>query len=308
MTTMSSLEPAAVVTPIGSGPLVWLNGEIMPLDGAKAPAADHAHLYGDGLFEGIRIYHRSIFKFEEHLDRLYNGIKTLWIQNMMPKEQLRQAILDVATQAGISDGYIRLNITRGSGLGLDPWKIVQTPNVMIMVNSLKLFTPEQYETGLTGVTCSTRVFPPQCLDPRIKSIGRYVANIQAKLEANRQGAGEGIMLNIEGFIAEGTGDNIFVLSGNKLSTPLPTDGILMGITRNTVMDLARDMGLEVVEERITQHDVYTADEVFLTGTAAEIISMIELDKRTIGSGKPGPVARQIFDKYHALAKAIGTPF
>jgi len=305
---MSSIEPQAVVTPVSTGPLVWLNGDVNPLTEATTSVADHAYLYGDGLFEGIRIYHKTIFKFDEHMDRLYDGVQMLDIRGMMPQSELRQIILDTCAQAGIADGYIRLNVSRGTGLGLDPSKIDQTPNVMVMVNYLKLFTPDQYVDGLQTVTVSTRVFPPQCLDPRLKTIGRYVANIQAKIEANRQGAGEGLMLNVEGFVAEGTGENIFILRDNRLSTPGKTDGILQGITRNTVIEIGAELGYEVAEESLTLYDVYTADEVFFTGTAAEIISVVKVDGRVIGDGKPGPHRAKISARYHELAKLTGTAF
>jgi branched-chain amino acid aminotransferase len=305
---MSSLESKAVVGAVSGGPLVWLNGKVMPLKEATTTVADHAYLYGDGLFEGIRIYKRNIFKLDEHLTRLYNGVKTLHFRNVMPVEQLKQVVIDTCKQAGIESGYIRLNVTRGNGLGLDPRNIEDTPNVMVMVTNLRLYTPEQYEKGLKAITCSTRVFPPHCLDPRLKTIGRYVANIQAKIEADRQGAGEGLMLNVEGFVAEATGDNVFIVRDGVLSTPTAHDGILQGITRNTVIGIARDLGHEVVEERLTLFDVYSADEAFFTGTAAEIISMVELDQRQIGDGKPGPVTQKILEKFRELTPRVGVSF
>ncbi len=308
MATMSSLESQAVISPTTTGPIVWLNGTIKPLAEATTPAADHAHLYGDGLFEGIRFYDRRIFKLDEHLSRLYDGVNMLDIRGMMPVEELREIILNVCPQADLTDGYVRLNVSRGTGLGLDPWKINQTPNVMVMVNFLRLYNEQQYQEGLKVITCSTRVFPAQCLDPQIKTIGRYVANIQAKLEANRQGAGEGLMLNTEGHVAEATGDNIFVIHGNKVSTPTTACGILNGITRRVVMDIAANLGHDVVEERTTMFDVVSADEVFLTGTAAEIIGMISLDSRPIGGGVPGPITRKIMAEYHNLTHTTGTPF
>ncbi len=308
MAIMSGRETQAVVAPVSTGPLVWLNGEVCPLEKAVTKVGDHAHLYGDGLFEGIRIYSRNIFKLDEHLNRLYQGIKSLSIEGMMPKEELRKIVLDTCAQAGISDGYIRLNVTRGTGLGLDPRNIKQVPNVMVMISHLRLYTPEMYETGLTAITCSTRVFPPQCLDPRIKTIGRYVANIQAKIEANSQGAGEGIMLNVEGTVAEGTGDNLFVVRGNRLSTPTASCGILRGITRDTALSIGAEMGMDVVEERLSLFDVYNADEAFLTGTAAEIIGMVKLDGRTIGDGHPGPVTKQITQRFRELTTTVGEKF
>ncbi len=180
------------------GKLVWLNGEVQELDSAVVPAADHAHLYGDGLFEGIRIYDRKVFKLDQHLRRLYDGIRYLGFEMHISQAELKEIVLDTCKKAEIDTGYIRLNVTRGTGLGLDPRNIVRQPSVMVMVSSLALYTSEAYEVGLKAVTVSTRVIPPQCLDPRLKTIGRYVSNIYAKMEANRQGAGEGIMLNTEG--------------------------------------------------------------------------------------------------------------
>lgn len=287
--------------------LVWLNGEIMPLEAAQVSVADHAHLYGDGLFEGIRIYHGKVFKLDEHLQRLYFGIRYLDFHMTMTQQELRQTILDVCRQAQITDGYIRVNVTRGTGLGLDPSKIDPNPNVMIMISSLSLYSPEAVEKGLAVVTCSLRVMPPDCLDPRIKCIGRYAANILAKLEANRVGADEGLMLNTQGYIAECTGDNIFLVTEGRIRTPHPSCGILNGITRQTVMALARAEGYVVTEEVLTTMDVYEAEEAFLTGTAAEVIPMVLLDGRPIGTGVPGPITRKMIELFHAHTHS-GVPF
>ncbi|HRJ26184.1 MAG TPA: branched-chain-amino-acid transaminase [Fimbriimonadaceae bacterium] len=273
--------------------LVWLNGTITPLEEAVVSVQDHAHLYGDGLFEGIRIYNRRVFKLDEHLRRLYDGIAYLGFEMEMTLSEMRTAVLETCRQAEIADGYIRLNVTRGTGLGLDPKNINRRPNVMIMVSSLALYPPEAYETGLKVVTTSFRVIPPDCLDPRLKTIGRYVANILAKQEANRQGAGEGLMLNYQGQVAECTGDNIFLVKGKTIRTPHPSCGILEGITRNTVIELARANGFTVIEDYITPFDLYACDEIFLTGTAAEVIGMVMLDGRPIGCGKPGPVTQEL---------------
>lgn len=282
--------------------LVWLNGEVQDLDNAVVPAGDHAHLYGDGLFEGIRIYGGKVFKLDEHLDRLYDGIKFLEFEMHISKSELRQSILELRQESGIDAGYIRLNVTRGTGLGLDPRNIDRRPNVMIMISTLSLYPKEAYELGLKAVTVSTRVFPAQCLDPRLKTIGRYVANIQAKLEANRQGAGEGIMLNTEGYLAEATGDNIFLIKNGIVRTPHISCGILGGITRQTVIDLARNNGLDVREEVLTLYDLVSADEAFLTGTAAEVIPLVSLDGRKIGCGTPGEITHRIMDLFSEATK------
>ncbi len=287
--------------------LVWLNGTISPLESATTSVADHAHLYGDGIFEGIRIYGSKVFKLDPHLDRLYHGARYLGYEMSIPQPELRATILDVCRQAEIENGYIRLNLTRGTGLGLDPKNIDRTPNVMVMVSTLALYPPSAYEEGLHVVTSSYRVISSDALDPRLKCIGRYAANIMAKLEANRAGAGEGLMLNHAGQIAECTGDNVFLIQGRKILTPHQSCGILKGITRDTVMELAQAAGYEVEETFLSLFDVFTADEAFLTGTAAEVIPMVSLDQRPIGDGKPGPITRDLMAKFRAHT-AEGVPF
>ncbi|MBS1705949.1 MAG: branched-chain-amino-acid transaminase [Armatimonadetes bacterium] len=282
--------------------LVWLNGNVMPLETAVTSVGDHAHLYGDGLFEGIRIYNRRIFKLDEHLERLFHGMAHLRYENTMSLETMRETILDVCRQADISEGYIRLNVSRGTGLGLDPKNIDRRPNIMIMVSSLNLYPPEAYDRGLDVVTCSIRTIPSDSLDPRLKCIGKYAGNILAKAEANSKGAGEGLMLNHQGQLAECTGDNIFLVIKGVLCTPHRSSGLLQGITRDTVIELARAEGMEVREEILTPFDVYTASEAFLTGTAAEVIAMISLDGTPIGDGRPGPVTRQLMELYRELTK------
>lgn len=287
--------------------LVWLNGEIQPLETAVTSVADHAHLYGDGLFEGIRIYGRKVFKLSEHLARLYHGIAYLGYEMQIGNKELHDTILDVCKQADIDSGYIRLNVTRGTGLGLDPKNIDRHPNVMIMVSNLALYPPDAYEMGLLVVTSSMRVMPADCLDPRVKAIGKYVANILAKHEGNRMGAGEALMLNQQGYIAECTGDNFFMVNGKTIKTPHPSCGLLAGITRQTVIDLARANGYLVEETFLTPFDVYTADETFLTGTAAEIIAMVSLDGRKIGCGKPGETTIELTRLFREHT-ATGVPF
>lgn len=277
--------------------LVWLNGVVSPLESAVTTVQDHCYLYGDGLFEGIRIYGGKVFKLDEHLDRFYHGIKYLNYQMDMSQAELKQTILDVCRQAEADNGYIRLNITRGTGLGLDPSKIDPKPNVMIMINTLALYPPEAYENGLDVVTTSFKTIPADALDPRLKCIGKYAANILAKQEANSRGAGEGLMLNHQGYIAECTGDNIFLIQNGKVSTPDPSCGLLKGVTRDTVMMLAREAGYEVTEGFLTPFDLYAADEAFLTGTAAEVIPMVTIDGRLIGDGKPGPITKDLIARF-----------
>jgi branched-chain amino acid aminotransferase len=288
--------------------LVWLNGQVTPLESAVTSVADHAHLYGDGLFEGIRIYNHRVWKLDEHLDRLYHGIKFLGFEIKHSQPELRAILLDVCRQADISDGYIRLNVTRGTGLGLDPKGIDRSANVMIMVSTLALYPEEAYETGLTVITSSIRVIPSDALDPRLKCIGRYAANILAKQEGNRLGAGEALMLNYQGHIAECTGDNIFLIEGGVVRTPHPSSGILRGVTRDTVIQIAKDAGYPVEETTLTIFDVFSADEAFLTGTAAEVIPMISLDTKPIGDGTPGPITKDLIGRFRHLTQTVGVDF
>ncbi|HLK16138.1 MAG TPA: branched-chain-amino-acid transaminase [Fimbriimonadaceae bacterium] len=287
--------------------LVWLNGEVFPLDEARTSVADHAHLYGDGLFEGIRIYDRKVFRLDEHLDRLYHGCAFLGYEMSIGQEELKSTVLDVCRQADLADGYIRLNVTRGTGLGLDPKNMDRRPNVMIMVSTLSLYPAEAYELGLRVITSSLRVIAPDALDPRLKCIGRYASNILAKQEANSRGAGEALMLNAQGQLAECTGDNFFLVTDRVVRTPHPSSGILLGITRGVTIELAREAGLTVEETFLTPFDVFTADEAFLTGTAAEVIPMVSLDGKPIGCGTPGPVTLDLMARFRA-ATAVGSAF
>ncbi|GIK33121.1 MAG: branched chain amino acid aminotransferase [Armatimonadota bacterium] len=287
--------------------LVWLNGAVQPLESARVSAADHAHLYGDGLFEGIRFYKRKVFKLDEHLERLYHGTSYMGYSMKVSVEELRSIILDVCKQADMEDGYIRLNVTRGTGLGLDPKSIPPEPNVMVMVSTLNLYPPELFETGLTVMTSPIRVIPPDSLDPRLKCIGRYASNILAKQYANRIGAGDGLMLNHQGYVAEGTGNNVFLVQQGVVRTPHPASGILKGITRDTVIGLAQEAGIEVREELLTPFDFYAADEAFFTGTATEVIPMISLDGNKIGCGRPGEVTLELMRRFRK-ATETGTAF
>ncbi len=287
--------------------LVWLNGVESPLETATVSAADHAHLYGDGLFEGIRFYGGKVFRLDAHLDRLYDGILYLGFDMHMGQDELRAVVLETCRKSELVDGYIRLNVTRGTGLGLDPKNMSRTPNVMVMVSELALYPPEKYEMGLTVMTSPYRVIPADSLDPRIKCIGRYAANILAKQYANRVGAGDALMLNQQGQVAEGTGNNIFLVKNGGLHTPHPSCGILRGITRDVVMDLARKEGYPVHEDVLTAYDFYAADEAFFTGTATEVIPMVSLDGAKIGCGKPGPITQILMERFRAET-ANGTPF
>lgn len=286
--------------------LVWYNGVTSPLEEATVPAADHAHLYGDGLFEGIRFYSKKVYKLDEHLRRLYDGINSMGYDMPMGRDELRGVVLSTCRETGLEDGYIRLNVTRGTGLGLDP-KGIHPTNVMVMVSTLNLYPPEKYELGLTVMTSPFRVIPMDSLDPRIKCIGRYASNILAKQYANRVGAGDALLLNHQGYVAEGTGNNIFIVREGVIRTPHPSCGILKGITRDRVIELARGQGIEVVEDFLSHFDFFAADEAFFTGTATEVIPMVSLDGSRIGCGKPGEVTIRLMELFRADT-ANGTPF
>lgn len=278
---------------------VFLNGEFIPGEDAHVSIYDHGFLYGDGAFEGIRAYNGKAFKLTEHVDRLYNSLKALWIELPYGREQFTANIEKLIEKNGVTNGYIRVTVSRGVTLGLDPKNIKGEPTVVISTDKLALYPPSMYENGLEVVTVATRIANPQVLEPRIKSLGKYLCNIQAKIESNQVGAGEGLMLTEDGYVAECTGDNIFFMKNGVVYTPPAFLGILEGITRGTVMDLLREMGVEVVEKVFTRFDLYTADEAFLTGTAAEVIPMVKLDARFIGDGKPGPITRKLISAFHA---------
>ncbi|MFN4180974.1 MAG: branched-chain-amino-acid transaminase [Armatimonadota bacterium] len=286
--------------------LVWLNGELVPKSQAKVSVFDHGFLYGDGVFEGIRSYNGRVFMLDEHLDRLYESAKSIWLTIPLTKEQMKEAILQTLRANNLRDAYIRVVVSRGEGdLGLDPRKCPK-PNVVIITDRIELFPSEVYEHGIEMVTVSVRRNSPQALNPNIKSLN-YLNNILAKIEAINAGKPEGLMLTLDGYVAEGTGDNIFIVKGGKLFTPPAYMGILKGITRQVVMKLAQEMGIPVKEEVLTLHDVYTADECFVTGTAAEIVPVVKLDDRVIGEGVPGPITKALMQKFRAYTQQVGVP-
>ena len=287
---------------------VYLNGKLVPKSEASVSIYDHGFLYGDGAFEGIRVYSSNIFRLEAHLERLYRSLKSLSIEFCIPFDSLQNAVVETVRKNGHVNGYIRLSVSRGVGLGLDPSKLNTTPTVIISTEQLRLYPQELYDRGLDVVTTSLRVAPPVCIDPQVKSLGRYVSNIQAKMEANAAGAGEGLMLNMEGRVAEATGDNIFLVNHGELTTPPTSEGALPGITRAAVIDLAKEMGLPCRQSVMTLYDVYNSDEAFLTGTAAEVIPMVTCDRRTIGNGKPGPITGRIIKAFQQLVKVDGVQF
>jgi len=284
---------------------IYLNGELVPSDEATISVYDHGLLYGDGVFEGIRVYNGNVFLLKEHVDRLYESATALRLSIPLTRPEMVQAVEDTVAaniQAGVDVGYVRLVVTRGVGtLGLDIRK-TSNPQVIIIADTITLYPEEIYQQGMRLVTASTIRNHSAALSPRIKSLN-YLNNILAKIEGTDAGSVEALMLNHKGEVAECTGDNVFIVKHGVIKTPLPDAGILEGLTRNTVMQLARDAGYPVQEATLVRHDIYTADECFLTGTAAEVIAVVSLDGRTIGEGTPGPVTRDLLDRFRKLTRS-----
>ncbi len=285
---------------------IYIDGEYQDEAHAKISVFDHGLLYGDGVFEGIRFYNDRVFKLDEHIDRLFDSARVLMIKIPLSKQEVIQATLGTIRENGLSDGYVRLVVTRGVGdLGLNP-RLCPKPSVIIIAAKIKLYSDELYQRGLKIITCATRRTSHAALPPAVKSLN-YLNNIMAKIEAMQAGADEALMLNEQGYIAECTADNVFVIKGGQLFTPPVTAGSLRGITRGAVLDLAMEEGIPVSEPELTRYDVFTADEVFLTGTAAEVVPVIEVDSRPIGDGKPGPVTRRLLERFRQLTASTGTP-
>lgn len=280
---------------------IYISGKFYAKEDAKISVYDHGLLYGDGVFEGIRSYSGKVFRMDEHLERLWNSAKAIWLQIPITKAEMAKAIEDTLDVNGIKDGYIRVVVTRGVGtLGLDPNRCSK-PEVIVIADKISLYPEELYQKGLEIVTVSVARTHPAALSPRIKSLN-YLNNILAKLEGIQAGSIEALMLNHKGEIAECSGDNIFLVRKGRLLTPPIDAGILEGVTRDTVITLGREMGIEVAEVPLTKHDVYIADECFLTGTAAEIIPVVKVDSRTIGDGVPGPLTRKLITSFHELTR------
>lgn len=279
---------------------VYINGKLCDKADATVSVYDHGFLYGDGVFEGMRIYSGKVFKHAEHIARLYESAKHIALTIPLTPEQMIEAVDSTVKVNEKVDGYIRLIVSRGPGnLGLDPRSC--TPNVIIIVDDISLYPTELYNAGLKIITSSLIRNHPNALDPRIKSLN-YLNNILAKIEAIHAGCLEAIMLNHVGEVAECTGDNIFVIKNGVIRTPPPSAGILKGITRDAVIELAQRAKLPLTETTMTRHDVYAADEIFLTGSAAEVIGVVEVDQRTIGDGKPGPITRQLRELFQAYVR------
>jgi len=284
--------------------IIYCNGAFVPKEDAKVSVFDHGFLYGDGIFEGIRAYHGRVFKLDAHLKRLYESAKSIQLNIGITKDQMQEIVLETLRKNGLTDAYIRLVVSRGKGdLGLDPMKCPKAA-IYCIADQIKIFEQSMYDQGLEVKTVAIRRNNPDSLSPRIKSLN-YLNNILAKIEANQSGVVEGIMLNQEGYVAEGTSDNIFIYRDGVLITPPLSAGILEGITRNSVLQLAGDLGIEAVEELFTRHDLYTADECFLTGTAAELIPVIKVDGRDIGEGSPGAVYKKLLVAFRALTHVDG---
>jgi branched-chain amino acid aminotransferase len=285
---------------------IYIDGNFHDQAEAKISVFDHGLLYGDGVFEGIRFYNDRVFRLEEHVDRLWDSARAIALDIPMSKSELVAATLETIRQNDLHDGYIRLLVTRGVGsLGLSP-DTCRRPSIIIIAATIALYPEELYQKGLTMVTCSTRRTPPAALSPRVKSLN-YLSNILGKLEAQNAGAGEGLMLNEQGYVSECTGDNIFIVKKGEISTPHLSSGILAGVTRAVVFELAAKLGIRALERELIRHDIYTADECFLTGTAAEVIPAVQLDRRLIGNGQPGPITLQLIESFRELTRATGTP-
>ncbi len=280
---------------------VYIGGKLFDKADAKISVYDHGLLYGDGVFEGIRSYSGRVFRLEQHVVRLFDSAHSIHLKIPISREAMAQAILDTLAANKLTDAYIRVIVTRGAGsLGLDPRKTTD-PQVIVITDAISLYPPELYEHGLKIITAGTMRNHPSALNPRIKSLN-YLNNIMAKVEGTNAGCLEALMLNHKGEVAECTGDNIFIVRSGAIHTPPIDAGILEGITRDAVIELARGAGIAVHERTMDRHDIYTADECFLTGTAAEVIPVVECDGRAIGIGKPGPVTKDLLQRFHSLVR------
>jgi branched-chain amino acid aminotransferase len=295
-------------------PVVYLNGEFLEKDQARVSVFDHGFLYGDGVFEGIRAYSGRVFRLDEHVERLYRSAKAIKLEVPCAPGELRELVLETCRRNRLAQGYIRVVVSRGEGdLGIDPRNCRRGATLVIIADKLTMYPQAMYDNGMGVITTATRRNSPAALDPNIKSLN-YLNNILAKIEVNQAARaagdvpiGEGIMLNLDGYVAEATGDNIFVVQKGALYTPPTHVGILEGITRNTVLELAGRLMIPCEERVFTMTTVYGADEVFLTGTGAEVIPVVRVDDRAIGEGKPGPVTRRLIAAFRELVQSEGAP-
>ncbi|HVU24427.1 MAG TPA: branched-chain-amino-acid transaminase [Opitutus sp.] len=284
---------------------VYLDGKFVDEADAKISVFDHGLLYGDGIFEGIRLYNGNVFRLDEHLERFEMSAKAIMLGLPLSRAELAEAVCEACRQNGLKDGYIRLVATRGPGdLGLAPW-LCAKPSVFVIASKISLYPKEFYETGLAIVTVPTRRVNPAALPPTVKSLN-YLNNILAKIEAKQFGALEAIMLNDQGYIAECTADNIFAVHKGELLTPAASQGALRGVTRGTILDIAKELGVPCRETDLTRYDVWCADECFMTGTGAEVVPVVKLDGREIGAGKPGALTRRVLEQFRARVLVEGT--
>ncbi|MDA0346433.1 MAG: branched-chain-amino-acid transaminase [Verrucomicrobia bacterium] len=284
---------------------VFLDGQFVESEDAKISVFDHGLLYGDGIFEGIRLYNNCVFKLKEHLERLEYSAKAVMLEMPWSRQVLSDAVCETCRINNLKDGYIRLVVTRGRGsLGLSPKSCV-SPSIFIIADNLSLYPPEYYEKGLEIITVPTRRINPSAMSPAVKSLN-YLNNILAKMEADRLGYIEALMLNDQGYVAECTGDNVFIFHKGKLMTPPFSAGALKGVTREVVLEIAESLGVPVSQENLTRYDIWIAEECFLTGTAAEVIPVVEVDGRKIGDGKPGKVTGQFLAEFRSRVAKEGT--
>ncbi|MFH1199013.1 MAG: branched-chain-amino-acid transaminase [Candidatus Omnitrophota bacterium] len=287
---------------------IYINGKFYEKHEAKVSVFDHGLLYGDGVFEGIRSYSRLVFKLKEHIDRLYESAKSIMLDIPLSKEEMIKAVVKTLKENNLQDAYIRLIVTRGEGdLGLDPRKCHGNATIIIIADRIALYPEKFYKEGLVIVTVPTVRNLPEALNPQIKSLN-YLNNILAKIEAINSGCDEAIMLDSLGYVAECTGDNIFIVKNNYLYTPPQCMGTLRGITRDSVLEIATKAKISVHEHVITRHEVYISDECFLTGTAAEVIPVVKVDGRVIGNGKPGKMTLSLIKKFKELTKKEGVRY
>ncbi|CAB3394586.1 branched-chain-amino-acid transaminase [Kyrpidia spormannii] len=289
---------------MSEGQLIYLNGEFVDPKQATVSVFDHGFLYGDGIFEGIRAYGGNIFRLRQHIVRLYESAKSILLQIPLTFEEMQQAVAETVRRNGLKDAYIRLVVSRGPGdLGLDPHNC-SGANVIIIADQIKLYPQEFYDQGLRVVTVPTRRNNPDALNPKIKSLN-YLNNILTKIEASRAGALEALILNQDGYVCEASGDNVFIVKNGRVITPPTYLGALEGITRNAIIEICQREGIPVAEEPFTRHDVFVADECFLTGTAAELIPVVEVDGREIGRGVPGEMTKRLLEHFRALTRVDG---
>jgi branched-chain amino acid aminotransferase len=279
--------------------MIYIDGKYFQKEEAKISVFDHGLLYGDGVFEGIRIYNGTIFKLGEHIERLYQSAKAILLDIPATREEMRDIVSDAVRKNKKDKGYIRLIVTRGEGaLGIDP-AACRRATIIVIVDDIRLYPDEYYQKGIEIITASSRRMPSDSLDPRVKSLN-YLNNIMAKLEANIAGCLEAVMLNKEGYVTECTGDNIFIVNKGELFTPAPFHGALDGITMQTVVEIAGSLGISAHQAALTRYDLYNADECFMTGTGAEIIPVITIDGRLVGNGTPGVVTKKLINAYREM--------